>query len=83
MFENATVRAGVDGEVIVSMNAPGLMNAAFTGYSQLNGRTKLSAWINGGGSAGGGNSSMYDNCDAPLQVAAAAKTNYSIFKGEL
>lgn len=31
----------------------------------------------------GGNSSMYDNCDAPLQVAAAAKTNYSIFKGEL
>lgn len=51
VFENATIREGEQGEVIVNFPDPAVISH---NYSVLNGRTRLSAWINGGGSASGG-----------------------------
>ena len=50
VFENATIRKGVDGEVI---NETELSREEFSSYSVINGRTRLSPWTNGGGSAFG------------------------------
>ena len=51
VFENATIREGEQGEVIVNFPDPAVISH---NYSVLNGRTRLSAWINGGGSSSGG-----------------------------
>ena len=48
VFENATIRKGVDGEVIVNFNETELSREEV-----INGRTRLSPWTNGGGSAFG------------------------------
>ena len=52
VFENARVRKGDDGEAIVSFKEAGIANGELEGYAVVNGRTRLSAWINGGGSPG-------------------------------
>ena len=50
VFENATIRKGIDGEVIVNFNETELSNREFSDYAIVNGRTRLSPWTNGGGS---------------------------------
>ena len=50
VFENATIRKGIDGEVIVNFNGTELSREEFSNYSVINGRTRLSPWTNGGGS---------------------------------
>ena len=50
VFENATIRKGIDGEVIVNFNGTELSREEFSSYSVINGRTRLSPWTNGGGS---------------------------------
>jgi len=51
VFENATIRRGVEGEVIVNFKqADSVSNDELNNYSILNGRTLLSPWTNGGGS---------------------------------
>ena len=50
MFENATVRRGIDGEVIVNFKEAGVTVDEMNRYATINGRTRLSSWTNGGGS---------------------------------
>lgn len=53
VFANAVIRKGVDGEVIVNFKPAGISNCELNDYSIINGRTRLSPWLNGGGSAFG------------------------------
>ena len=53
VFENARIRKGIDGEVIVNFKEAGVTNDAMNRYAVVNGRTRLSPWTNGGGSASG------------------------------
>lgn len=53
VFENATIRKGIDGEVIVNFKPTELSTEEINNYSIINGRTRLSPWVNGGGSAFG------------------------------
>ncbi len=54
VFENATIREGIDGEVIINFkDADFVSNAELNAFAVLNGQTKLSAWTNGGGSPTG------------------------------
>ena len=50
VFENAHIRKGVDGEVIVNFKEAGVTNDEMCRYAVINGRTRLSSWTNGGGS---------------------------------
>ena len=50
VFENATVRRGVDGEAIVNFKEAGVTVDEMNRYATINGRTRLSSWTNGGGS---------------------------------
>ena len=50
VFENASVRMGVDGEAIVNFRKAGPANAPYVGFAVVNARTRLSPWTNGGGS---------------------------------
>ena len=50
VFENAHIRKGVDGEVIVNFKEAGVTNEEMCRYAVVNGRTRLSSWTNGGGS---------------------------------
>ena len=80
VFENATIRKGVDGEVIVNFNETELSREEFSNYSIINGRTRLSPWTNGGGSPFGnlGRNIVFITAlpDAPVFEP------YSIFIGE-
>jgi len=53
VFENASIREGDAGEVIVNFHNHGVSDEAMRNFSMLNGKTRLSSWINGGGSPGG------------------------------
>ncbi len=53
VFENATVRKGIDGEAIVNFKEAGTSDDEMNRYAVVNGRTRLSAWTNGGGSQSG------------------------------
>ena len=53
VFENAHIRKGIDGEVIVNFKEAGVTNEEIDRYAVINGRTRLSPWTNGGGSADG------------------------------
>ena len=79
VFENATIRKGVDGEVIVNFNGTELSREEFSNYSIINGRTRLSPWTNGGGSPFGnlGLNVMI----IPAIPAAPTFEIYSTFKG--
>lgn len=50
VFENATIRQGIDGEVIVRFKEAGVTVDEMNRYATINGRTRLSPWTNGGGS---------------------------------
>ena len=50
VFENATVRRGIEGEVIVNFKEAGVTVDEMNRYATINGRTLLSSWTNGGGS---------------------------------
>lgn len=50
IFENARIRKGIDGEVIVNFKEAGVTNDELSHYAIVNGRTRLSSWTNGGGS---------------------------------
>ena len=50
MFENAMIRRGIEGEVIVRFKEAGVSVDEMNRYATINGRTRLSSWTNGGGS---------------------------------
>ena len=80
VFENATIRKGIDGEVIVNFSETELSNREFSDYAIVNGRTRLSPWTNGGGSP-------FGNLGLNLLVAALLPAPpvfepYSTFTGE-
>ena len=50
VFENATIRKGIEGEVIINFKQTEISREEFSNYSIVNGRTRLSPWTNGGGS---------------------------------
>ena len=50
VFENARIRKGIDGEVIVNFKEAGVADEEFDSYAVINARTRLSPWTNGGGS---------------------------------
>ena len=50
VFENATIRRGIAGEVIVRFKEAGVSVDEMNRYATINGRTRLSSWTNGGGS---------------------------------
>ncbi len=50
VFENATIRRGIEGEVIVRFKEAGVTVDEMNRYATINGRTRLSPWANGGGS---------------------------------
>ena len=50
VFENATIRRGIEGEVIVHFKEAGVTVDEMNRYATINGRTLLSSWTNGGGS---------------------------------
>ena len=50
VFENATIRRGIAGEVIVRFKEAGVTVDEMNRYATINGRTRLSSWTNGGGS---------------------------------
>lgn len=79
VFENATIRKGIDGEVIINFKETELSNDVFSNYSIINARTRLSPWTNGGGSAFGnlGLNVMI----IPAIPAAPTFEIYSTFKG--
>ena len=52
VFENARIRRGIDGEVIVNFKEAGITVDEMNRYATINGRTRLSPWTNGGGSPG-------------------------------
>ena len=49
VFENAHIRRGIAGEVIVNFKEAGVTNEEMDRYAVINGRTRLSSWTNGGG----------------------------------
>ncbi len=80
VFENATIREGIDGEVIVNFKeADFVTNAELNAFAVLNGQTRLSPANNGGGSPWG-------NIGLNLIIAYTIPqfvtiNNYSTFKG--
>ena len=54
VFENAKIRKGIDGEVIVNFKEAGVTDDEMNRYAVVNARTLLSPWTNGGGSPTGG-----------------------------
>ena len=50
VFENAKIRKGIDGEVIVNFKEAGVTDDEMNDYAVVNARTRLSPWTNGGGS---------------------------------
>ena len=50
VFENATIRRGIEGEVIVRFKEAGVSVDEMNRYATISGRTRLSPWTNGGGS---------------------------------
>jgi hypothetical protein len=79
VFENATIRRGIDGEVIVNFKDAGVTDEEMDRYAVINGRTRLSSWTNGGGSVSAMPGLLVENhAEIP---ALAAMDNYSAFIG--
>ena len=79
VFENAKIRRGIAGEVIVNFKEAGVTDEEMDRYAVINGRTRLSSWTNGGG----GQSAMpgltvENHTEFP---ALAAINNYAAFIG--
>lgn len=79
VFENAKIRKGIDGEVIVNFKDAGVTDEEFDRYAVINGRTRLSPWTNGGG----GQSAMPGlEVEIPPEIPERAAINiYSTFYG--
>ncbi len=80
VFENATIREGIDGEVIVNFRkADFISNSEMNNFAVLHGRTKLSPWTNGGGSPFGNIGRNFVTAYAINQFVTIE--NYSTFNG--
>ena len=79
VFENATIRRGIEGEVIVRFKEAGVSVDEMNRYATINGRTRLSSWTNGGGSP----SVMpgLEVCEPQTMGLLAEFPNYSSFMG--
>ena len=79
VFENAKIRKGIAGEVIVNFKEAGVTNEEMDRYAVINGRTRLSSWTNGGG---GQSATPGLTVETHAAVAALAEIgNYSTFIG--
>ena len=80
VFENARIRRGIAGEVIVNFKEAGVTDEEFDRYAVVNGRTRLSSWTNGGGGQ-----SATPGLTVETHAAASALAeigNYSTFIGQ-
>ena len=75
VFENATIRRGIEGEVIVRFKEAGVTVDEMNRYATINGRTRLSPWTNGGGMPG------LEVCEPQTIGLLAEFPNYSSFMG--
>ena len=79
VFENAKIRKGIDGEVIVNFKEAEVTNDEMNRYAVVNARTRLSSWTNGGGSpASGLGSQLIVPVELPRMIAFPI---YSAFIG--
>ena len=79
VFENAHIRRGIAGEVIVNFKEAGVTNEEMDRYAVINGRTRLSSWTNGGGGQSATPGLTVENhTEIP---ALAAINNYAAFIG--
>ena len=79
VFENATIRRGIDGEVIVRFKEAGVSVDEMNRYATINGRTRLSSWTNGGGSPSG--MPGLEVCEPQTIGLLAEFPSYSSFMG--
>ena len=79
MFENASIRRGIDGEVIVRFKEAGVTVDEMNRYATINGRTRLSPWTNGGGSPSA--IPGLEVCEPQTIGLLAEFPNYSSFMG--
>ena len=79
VFENAKIRRGIAGEVIVNFKEAGVTDEEMDRYAVINGRTRLSSWTNGGGGQSATPGLTVENhTEFP---ALAAINNYAAFIG--
>lgn len=79
VFENASIRRGIDGEVIVHFKEAGVTVDEMNRYATINGRTRLSPWTNGGGSPSA--IPGLEVCEPQTIGLLAEFPNYSSFMG--
>ena len=79
VFENATIRRGIAGEVIVRFKEAGVSVDEMNRYATINGRTRLSSWTNGGGSPSG--MPGLEVCEPQTIGLLAEFPSYSSFMG--
>ena len=79
VFENATIRRGIEGEVIVRFKEAGVTVDEMNRYATINGRTRLSPWTNGGGSPSA--IPGLEVCEPQTIGLLAELPNYSSFMG--
>ena len=79
VFENATIRRGIEGEVIVRFKEAGVTVDEMNRYATINGRTRLSPWTNGGGSPSA--IPGLEVCEPQTMGLLAEFPNYSSFMG--
>ena len=79
VFENAMIRRGIDGEVIVRFKEAGVTVDEMNRYATINGRTRLSPWTNGGGSPSA--IPGLEVCEPQTMGLLAEFPNYSSFMG--
>lgn len=79
VFENAHIRKGIEGEVIVNFKDAGVTDEEFDRYAVINGRTRLSPWTNGGG---GQSATPGLEVEIPPEIPELSAINiYSTFYG--
>ncbi len=79
VFENASIRRGIEGEVIVRFKEAGVTVDEMNRYATINGRTRLSPWTNGGGSPSA--IPGLEVCEPQTMGLLAEFPNYSSFMG--
>ena len=79
VFENAKIRKGIDGEVIVNFKEAGVTDDEMNRYAIVNGRTRLSPWTNGGGSPTA--SPGLEVCVPWVMIVIPDMPNFSTFMG--
>jgi len=79
VFENASIRRGIEGEVIVRFKEAGVTVDEMNRYATINGRTRLSPWTNGGGSPSA--IPGLEVCEPQTIGLLAEFPNYSSFMG--